>query len=209
MVERHGGRYLTRTAVCRKHHDSGNIEPRMKSGVLVVGDLLIDRTWLVGESSTKRLFTPHYAVTPRELVDANKKNDVIGGIGTIARTLTVNDDPKDPRPVYVAGVWNDVVEREMLQLVPPEGALAYAVSDDPTRLGHLHFRRLAPSPVSASMRLRVYAPQFNPADKLEYGQQRYSSKAPACCTASTATGRCRRISSSTWRSCPRPPTSRS
>src|SRR5207253_1497397 len=84
----------------------------------------------------------------------------IGGIGTIARTLTVNDDPKDPRPVFVAGVWNDVVDREMLQLVPPEGALASAASDSPNRLGDLHFRRLAPSPVSASMRLRVYSPHF-------------------------------------------------
>jgi hypothetical protein len=123
----------------------------MPDTVLVLGDLVIDRTWLVGEAVAEKRFTAHRDVLPRQLVDPSRNTDVAGGIGTLSRALGAIG-----QPVIMAGIWDDVIEGSLLELVPPEQKLAEGKDEKRPRRGNLSFCRLGQSRFT-SMRHRIYA----------------------------------------------------
>ncbi|HKR62783.1 MAG TPA: AAA family ATPase [Thermoanaerobaculia bacterium] len=131
--------------------------------ILLVGDFITDRTWLVGEPSLVERYNSHYSVHPHTLVDPARETDVAGGIGTVARSIaavTTHD-------IVVVGAWSYYAETEFQErrkLVPPEGEL----SKRP-----ISFRRVY-EPDFTSVKTRVYLPEPGGA-RLNYRIDRNSS----------------------------------
>lgn len=81
--------------------------------VLLVGDFLVDRTWLVGKPAQEERFSAHYDVLPKVL-DPSRKTDVAGGIATTARVLSANGID-----VTVVGAWGKDAQPETMVPLPP------------------------------------------------------------------------------------------
>jgi hypothetical protein len=121
----------------------------MRRTVLVLGDLLVDRSWLVGpEFAEKRAPAPGEPL-PRSLIEPRRHTDVAGGIGTVARAIAAIDPD---RPVIAAGIWDKNVDENIDELVPPKK------SDFPK----LKFLRLGRSKFT-SIRHRIYVPEVKAA----------------------------------------------
>lgn len=117
--------------------------------ILLVGDFITDRTWLVGEPSLLERYNSHYSVHPHTLVDPSRETDVAGGIATVARTIGAVAANK----IIVAGAWSYYIQNEFddpqRRLIPPEGLLAK---------NNIDFRRVYRSDFS-SVKTRVYLPE--------------------------------------------------
>src|ERR1043165_184474 len=133
--------------------------------ILLVGDYITDRTWVVGEPSLIERYNSHYAVHPHTLVDPARETDVAGGITTVARAIA----SVMPAKVIVVGAWSYYVTNELArkQLIPPEGLLKHDQSID--------FRRVY-EPEFTSVKTRVYLPEPGGA-RLSYRFDRNSSVA--------------------------------
>jgi len=92
--------------------------------ILIVGDLIIDQTWLVGEPNPSEKYVAHFDVLPRDLTDPNRKTSAAGGIGTIARTLVATLEKssigKYSYKINVYGIWGKDFERSKELYIPPE-----------------------------------------------------------------------------------------
>lgn len=73
-------------------------------GILVVGDLMIDRNWIVPTRSAISTSQAHDDVPPRKLVGPRWQTDVLGGSGVVARAAlaAVQDST-----TYLAAAWNN------------------------------------------------------------------------------------------------------
>jgi sugar/nucleoside kinase (ribokinase family) len=83
-----------------------------KKRVLIVGDLVVDRTLLVGKPARSERFAAHYDVLPRNLVEPSWRTDVAGGIVTAARVLG-----GDGIKLTIATAWGKDIDPR--HLVPP------------------------------------------------------------------------------------------
>lgn len=122
----------------------------MTSGptILLVGDFITDRTWLVGEPSLLERYNSHYSVHPHTLVEPSRETDVAGGIGTVARSMGA----VTTRPIVVVGAWSYYAHNEFnnrKKLVPPEGEL---------KRNPISFRRVYDTEFTA-VKTRVYLPE--------------------------------------------------
>jgi len=117
----------------------------MPGTVLVLGDLLVDRSWLVGPEVAEKHVPAPGEVLPRSLLDPGRHTDVAGGIGTVARAIAAVDPD---RPVIAAGVWDKDVDENLDEMVPPKK------SDFPA----LAFRQLGTSKFT-SIRHRIFVPE--------------------------------------------------
>jgi hypothetical protein len=130
----------------------------MEQTVLIVGDFIIDRTWLVGEPSLVEQHNSHYDVHPRNMVDPSREPDVAGGIGTIARALAAVTNDLE---IVCLGAWSEYASAEMQRrLLPPDA--------DPQliRPSTMAFHRLRETPYT-NLKSRFYLPQLGGA-RLEY-----------------------------------------
>src|SRR4051812_15496884 len=92
--------------------------------ILLVGDYITDRTWLVGEPSLLERYNSHYSIHPHTLVDPAPETDVAGGIATVARAIA----SVVPSKVTVISAWSYYPENEFRdnkgnRLMPLEGEL--------------------------------------------------------------------------------------
>jgi hypothetical protein len=127
----------------------------MCRSVLVVGDLAIDRNWLISEpAADEQRYATYDNVVPRSLIEPERFTDVAGGIGTIARALGSIPGMR----VYAAGAWsNEVAGRltDKKELLPPDVDLKKAQAN-------VDFIALADPedpPQSTLLRHRIYTPQ--------------------------------------------------
>lgn len=135
-----------------------------KGTVLVIGDFIIDRTWLVGEPSLAEQHNSHYEIHPRNLVEPEREPDVAGGVGTAARALAAISEDLD---IVVVGAWSDYAEAEMVnRLIPPDG--------DPSikKPSRIEFRRLVATGFT-NLKSRFYLPVLDGA-RLTYRFDRNS-----------------------------------
>jgi hypothetical protein len=116
--------------------------------ILLVGDYITDRTWLVGEPSLLERYNSHYSVHPHTLVDPARETDVAGGIATVARAIC----SVVPSKATVIGAWSYYPENEFkgTRLVPMEGELKKSSS--------ISFQRIHESEFT-SIKTRVYLPE--------------------------------------------------
>ena len=115
--------------------------------ILLVGDFITDRTWLVGEPSLLERYNSHYSVHPHTLVDPARETDVAGGIATVARAIA----SVIPAKPIVMGAWSYYPQNEFKahRLVPHEGEL---------KEDTISFRRVYESEFT-SIKTRVYLPE--------------------------------------------------
>lgn len=126
--------------------------------VLIVGDFIIDRTWLVGEPSLAEQHNSHYDVHPRNMVDPAREPDVAGGIGTIARALAAVANGLE---IVCVGAWSAYASAEMeRRLLPPDCDPSLKKPSSAT------FRRLIETPFT-NLKSRFYLPQVGGA-QLKY-----------------------------------------
>jgi hypothetical protein len=126
--------------------------------VVVVGDFIIDRTWVVGEPSLAEQHNSHYDIHPRNMVEPQREPDVAGGIGTIARALAaVTSDLK----IVAIGAWSEYAYAEMeRRLIPPDFDRSLKT---PSRV---EFRRLFETEYT-NLKSRFYLPELDGA-RLKY-----------------------------------------
>lgn len=115
--------------------------------ILLVGDYITDRTWLVGEPSLLERYNSHYSIHPHTLVDPARETDVAGGIATVARAIGA----AVPSKATVIGAWSYYPENEFKgnRLVPLEGEL---------KNDSIRFQRIY-EPDFTSIKTRVYLPE--------------------------------------------------
>lgn len=115
--------------------------------ILLVGDFITDRTWLVGEPSLLERHNSHFAIHPHTLVDPARETDVAGGVATIARAIGAVSTAK----VVAVGAWSYYVTNEFARgrLIPPEGEL---------RKRPIDFRQAYESEFT-SVKTRVFLPE--------------------------------------------------
>lgn len=126
--------------------------------ILIVGDFISDRTWVVGEASLAERHNSHYDVHPRNLVEPWRETDVAGAIGTTARCLA---GILPNHHIIAIGGWSDYAEEEMQRRLVPEDA-------DPavTPRSKLEFRRFVKTEFT-NLKSRFYSLEQKLA-KLEY-----------------------------------------
>src|SRR5947208_308422 len=72
--------------------------------ILVVGDLMIDRNWVVPSKSALATSQAHDDIFPRKLINPLWTTDLLGGMGFIVRSLvTANPELQ----VVVVSGWSD------------------------------------------------------------------------------------------------------
>lgn len=90
----------------------------MAKQILVVGDIMVDRSWLVQPSDTVTS-QHHGGVSPLRLVDRRASTSMLGGAGTVARRLLARG-----ATVVLAGGWSDrledVIRRGLKDLIPED-----------------------------------------------------------------------------------------
>lgn len=117
--------------------------------ILLVGDFITDRTWLVDEPLLLENYNSRASLRPCTLVDPVRETDVAGGIGTVARSIGA----ATTNPIVVVGAWSDYTQGELndhKKLVPPEGELSKR---------DISFRRVYDTDFT-SVKTRVYLPEF-------------------------------------------------
>ena len=72
--------------------------------ILVVGDLMIDRTWIVPGKSALATSQAHDDIPPRKLINPLWKTDLLGGLGFIVRAIVAADPSLE---LYVASAWSE------------------------------------------------------------------------------------------------------
>ena len=111
--------------------------------ILVVGDFIIDRTWLVTDLPLPKRYESHYDVIPTTLVNPDNRTDVAGGVGTIARGIAATSDA---RVTVVTGFSADVAVAPK-DLFPPDGM---------TNVDRVDFRQIC-SASFTTLKLRIFA----------------------------------------------------
>jgi DNA polymerase III delta prime subunit len=92
-----------------KKNQGSVLEPEKKT-ILIVGDVMIDRTWLIRSSSIQSTSQAHAGIKPEKLIDPSKKNtDMLAGAGTPTRRLLASSKEKDIK-VHVIGGWSDELD---------------------------------------------------------------------------------------------------
>jgi hypothetical protein len=105
--------------------------------ILVVGDFIIDRTWLVTDLPLPKRIESHYDVIPSTLVNPKNQTDVAGGVGTIARCIAATST----LDVTVASGWGkDVVNPR--DLFPPYDGMTDLDRIDFIKVGEAPFTTL-------------------------------------------------------------------
>ena len=76
--------------------------------ILVVGDLMIDRNWVVPRASAVATSQAHADVAPRKLISPTWQTAVLGGAGVVARAaVAAAISAKSDSKIYLAGAWED------------------------------------------------------------------------------------------------------
>src|SRR5258708_17816388 len=75
-----------------------------KRSFLIVGDTVIDRTWVVSSAPPTSTSQAHFDVAPWKLVEPHRKCDVLGGAATIARSVAMLAPDAQ---VHLAGAWGN------------------------------------------------------------------------------------------------------
>src|SRR5438874_1119524 len=112
--------------------------PRAPKGhILVVGDFIIDRTWLVTDLPLPKRVESHYDIIPGTLVSPKNQTDVAGGVGTIARCIAATS----AADVTFAGGWSkDIADPR--ELFPEKDGLTDRSRIHHIRLGEVPFTTL-------------------------------------------------------------------
>jgi bifunctional ADP-heptose synthase (sugar kinase/adenylyltransferase) len=110
-------------------------------GILVVGDVMIDRTWRVRARSGLSTSQAHFGVESQEIADPMRKTDLLGAAGTVARAIKAIEPSC---PVHLLGAWDD-------RIVDP-GTLV------PDESSGIMFRKIASVPFT-TLKWRVFETQ--------------------------------------------------
>jgi ATPase family associated with various cellular activities (AAA) len=109
--------------------------------ILVVGDLMVDRNWLVPSKSAISTSQAHDDVPPSKLIGPRWQTDVLGGAGVVARAALV---AAPNSTIYLAGAWKDGFD--------PRDFLC---PEDKKNGGRIKFIRAAKTPFNTE-KFRIY-----------------------------------------------------
>ncbi len=115
--------------------------PAAPGHILIVGDFIIDRTWLVTDLPLPKRVESHYDIIPSTLVNPKNQTDVAGGVGTIARCIAATSTAE---VTFASGWGKDVADPR--ELFPKDGLT------DPARIHHI---RLGEAPFT-TLKSRVF-----------------------------------------------------
>jgi len=125
-------------------------------GVLIAGDLMVDRNWLMPSQSAISTSQAHGDVPPSKLIHPQWQTDVLGGAGVVARAALL---AAPNSTIYLVGAWKEGFDpRDFLS---PE---------DEKNKGRIKFIRAAKTPFNTE-KFRIYE-QSSKGEKLAYRYDR-------------------------------------
>src|ERR1035437_974303 len=80
----------------------GKMSSKKKDCILVVGDLMVNRNWVLPDRSVSVTSQSHGDVLPRKLIDPGWQTDVLGGAACVSDAPHMSP-PYGGIPVYLAG----------------------------------------------------------------------------------------------------------
>jgi bifunctional ADP-heptose synthase (sugar kinase/adenylyltransferase) len=96
-----------------------NSEDAEPKSMLVVGDVCIDRSWILGAQTWLSTSQSHYGVAPEKIAEPCRKTEILGGAATIARSVCCLAPQCN---VYLVGAWDEkLIEAEMIPEEEPSG----------------------------------------------------------------------------------------
>lgn len=94
---------MVNSDVSRRENEANHKTPSKPSAILIVGDLMVDRTWVVPKVSALATSQAHDDVPPRKLIKPLWQTDLLGGLGFILRTIVA---AAPTLKLYVASAWS-------------------------------------------------------------------------------------------------------
>src|SRR5258708_15295973 len=85
--------------------------------VLLVGDLIVDRSWLVNAPRAPVKHEAPYEVSPQRMASPSNRTDVAGGVGTTARALASLGNAD----ITLVSAWGEDIN--IPSMFPKEGKL--------------------------------------------------------------------------------------